>query len=125
MLVTYPVASGPKPPPTSTVLTRVVEPLGSNGAYGSKALALEDGYAIHGTNDPSSIGSYETGGCLRMHDADIDNLFSYVAIGTPFISEPEGLTPPYATFGKSLPTLAESDQQSKQEKSELSFSWKH
>ena len=38
---------------------------------GAAALGLDRGnYAIHGTNDPSSIGGYDSHGCIRGH-ADV------------------------------------------------------
>lgn len=40
-------------------------------------------YAIHGTNDPASIGRRASGGCFRMADEDIETLFSVAAVGTP------------------------------------------
>jgi len=41
------------------------------------------GIAIHGTHDPNSIGTMKTEGCVRMHDADIEELKKLVRIGTP------------------------------------------
>jgi len=35
-----------------------------------------EGYGIHGTNDPSSIGRAASLGCIRLADADIDLVFS-------------------------------------------------
>ena len=34
------------------------------------------GYGIHGTNDPASIGRSESLGCIRLADADIELIFS-------------------------------------------------
>jgi len=39
-------------------------------------------YAIHGTNAPGSIGGFVSHGCIRMYNADIDDLYSRVGIGT-------------------------------------------
>jgi LysM repeat protein len=33
------------------------------------------GYGIHATNDPESIGRQESMGCIRMRDADVDEVF--------------------------------------------------
>jgi L,D-transpeptidase ErfK/SrfK len=38
-------------------------------------------YGIHGTNSESTIGSYESGGCLRLHNADVIELFELVKSG--------------------------------------------
>jgi len=38
---------------------------------------------IHGTNAPSSIYTFRTHGCVRLHPDDVADLFSRVSIGTP------------------------------------------
>lgn len=53
---------------------------------GAAALTLDRGqYAIHGTNKPSSIGTFASYGCIRMHNADIVDLFQRVSVGTPVV----------------------------------------
>jgi lipoprotein-anchoring transpeptidase ErfK/SrfK len=53
---------------------------------GAAALTLNRGeYAIHGTNNPSSIGTYASYGCIRMHNRDIVDLFERVSVGTPVV----------------------------------------
>ena len=53
---------------------------------GVRALTLSGGeYAIHGTNRPSSIGTFASYGCIRMHNADIADLFERVAVGTTVV----------------------------------------
>ncbi len=50
---------------------------------GAAALTLSGGeYAIHGTNVPGSIGGFVSYGCIRMHNADIMDLFDRVSFGT-------------------------------------------
>lgn len=50
---------------------------------GAAALGLDRGnYAIHGTNDPSSIGGYVSHGCIRMRNEDVLDLYRRVSIGT-------------------------------------------
>lgn len=50
---------------------------------GAAALTLSGGaYAIHGTNDPASIGGFVSYGCIRMHDRDILDLYARVRPGT-------------------------------------------
>jgi lipoprotein-anchoring transpeptidase ErfK/SrfK len=39
-------------------------------------------YAIHGTNQPSSIGHYVSYGCIRMLNQDVTDLFGRVGVGT-------------------------------------------
>lgn len=40
-------------------------------------------YGIHGTNQPWSIGQFISGGCIRMRNRDVEELFEWVPIGTP------------------------------------------
>ena len=50
---------------------------------GAAAMTLNvDQYAIHGTNDPRSIGGFVSFGCIRMHNRDILDLYKRVKIGT-------------------------------------------
>ena len=44
-------------------------------------------YAIHGTNNPASIGGFVSYGCIRMHNRDIRELYRMVDIGTPVFVE--------------------------------------
>jgi lipoprotein-anchoring transpeptidase ErfK/SrfK len=53
---------------------------------GAAALTLSGGeYAIHGTNDPRSIGGFVSYGCIRMHNHDITDLYRRVDVGTPVV----------------------------------------
>ena len=66
----------------------VVPPFGVNqrrykGVLGTRRLVLGDGYGIHGTNNPGSIGQSVSHGCVRMRNEDIEKLFEIVPIGTP------------------------------------------
>jgi lipoprotein-anchoring transpeptidase ErfK/SrfK len=55
----------------------------SQNPMGAAAMTLNvDQYAIHGTNDPSSIGGFVSFGCIRMHNRDILDLYKRVKIGT-------------------------------------------
>jgi lipoprotein-anchoring transpeptidase ErfK/SrfK len=56
---------------------------------GAAALTLRGGkYAIHGTNNPSSVGRFVSHGCIRMYNRDIRQLYRLVWIGTPVFVEP-------------------------------------
>ncbi|CAG0988926.1 putative L,D-transpeptidase YnhG [Anaerolineae bacterium] len=52
------------------------------GELGRYALDLGDGYLIHGTSNPSSIGRAVTHGCIRLGDDDIAWLYQHVPPGT-------------------------------------------
>jgi lipoprotein-anchoring transpeptidase ErfK/SrfK len=51
---------------------------------GPRALTLSggEGYAIHGTSRPHSIGTFASYGCIRMFNEDILDLFERVKVGT-------------------------------------------
>lgn len=53
------------------------------GVLGTHRLEMGDGYGIHGTDQPSSIGKSASHGCVRLLNADIDKLYDMVAVGTP------------------------------------------
>jgi lipoprotein-anchoring transpeptidase ErfK/SrfK len=56
---------------------------------GERVLGLDRGnYAIHGTNDPSSIGRFVSHGCIRMFNEDIIDLYNRVPVGTPVVVLP-------------------------------------
>jgi lipoprotein-anchoring transpeptidase ErfK/SrfK len=50
---------------------------------GAAALVLvHNELAIHGTNNPGSIGGLVSAGCIRMHNRDIMDLYGRVRVGT-------------------------------------------
>ena len=64
-----------------------VIPSGSpHNPMGVAAMTLVGGeYAIHGTNDPASIGHFVSHGCIRMYNADITDLYQRVGVGTTVV----------------------------------------
>lgn len=64
-------------PPYGTTARRYM------GTLGTRRLELGDGYGIHGTDEPASIGRSVSHGCVRMLNADVEKLYPMVAIGTP------------------------------------------
>ncbi|KAA0592626.1 L,D-transpeptidase [Azospirillum lipoferum] len=64
-------------------LPRAVPP-GPNNPLGKFALDLGwPAIAIHGTNDPESIGTRASGGCFRMLPEDIEAVFTAAEVGMP------------------------------------------
>ena len=66
----------------------VVPPYGTKqrryeGVLGTHRLVLGNGYAIHGTNVPTSIGQSVSHGCVRLLNEDIAYLYEIVPVGTP------------------------------------------
>jgi lipoprotein-anchoring transpeptidase ErfK/SrfK len=50
---------------------------------GAAAMGLNRGnYAIHGTNEPGSVGHFVSHGCIRMHNADVLDLYQRAPVGT-------------------------------------------
>ncbi|HPU35172.1 MAG TPA: L,D-transpeptidase family protein [Bacillota bacterium] len=112
----YPVAMGKYETPTPVgnweIISKYMNPpsvmgtrwLGLNIPYGQ--------YGIHGTNDPSSIGSYASHGCIRMHNAHVEEIYPAVAVGTSvtIIGTPFGApgTPPTVLkYGAQDPAVLE------------------
>ncbi|WP_408638363.1 L,D-transpeptidase [Paenibacillus aestuarii] len=86
LIRSYPVGlGGEKTPEGDFVISeKVRNPNGkSNGEFGSRGMTLSDTlYAIHGTNKPSSIGKDESHGCIRMKQADVEELYDMVPAQT-------------------------------------------
>jgi len=92
----YPVAVGadvsPSPSGTFTVVTRVINPTyyhpgkvigpGASNPVGTRWIGLSvKGFGIHGTDDPRSIGFAKSHGCIRLRNADVEQLFDRLRAG--------------------------------------------
>lgn len=90
LLQSSPVAVGKANTPTPVGHFKIANKrLNPGGVYGSRWLGLSAaGYGIHGTNNPASIGQAVSKGCIRLHNRDVENLFTQVDIGTPVIVSP-------------------------------------
>jgi lipoprotein-anchoring transpeptidase ErfK/SrfK len=51
-------------------------------------------YRIHGTNQPSTIGTFVSSGCIRLVNEDVEDLFSRVQVGTRVVVMPGANQPP-------------------------------
>jgi len=61
----------------------VVSPTSAEYELGTRWMGLSaDGYGIHGTNDPGSIGKHITKGCVRMINKEVEELYSILPSGT-------------------------------------------
>jgi len=58
-------------------------PLGARALYLGKTL-----YRIHGTNQPSTIGTFVSSGCVRLTNADIQDLYDRVKVGNRVVVLP-------------------------------------
>jgi lipoprotein-anchoring transpeptidase ErfK/SrfK len=70
---------------------------GDGNPLGARALYLGNTiYRIHGTNQPSTIGSFVSSGCIRLTNTDIEDLYGRVSVGTRVVVLP-GPTPASAS----------------------------
>jgi len=99
LTATYPigVGTGNTPTPGGTFyLKELLAPTNPGGDYGPYAYGLS-GFSttlqtfnggdavigLHGTNDPTSVGSDVSHGCIRLHNEDITALAKLLPLGTP------------------------------------------
>jgi lipoprotein-anchoring transpeptidase ErfK/SrfK len=62
---------------------------GDTNPLGARALYLGNTlYRIHGTNQPSTIGTFVSSGCIRLTNADIADLYSRIGVGTRVVVLP-------------------------------------
>jgi lipoprotein-anchoring transpeptidase ErfK/SrfK len=62
---------------------------GESNPLGARALYLGNTlYRIHGTNQPSTIGSFVSSGCIRLTNEDVTDLYSRVQVGTRVVVLP-------------------------------------
>ena len=95
----YPISIGTELNPSilgeTTIINKVAHPTyypsrgggpiepGPENPVGTRWLGLGfPGYGIHGTNNPESIGSPASSGCIRMQNADVEELADLVQVGT-------------------------------------------
>jgi lipoprotein-anchoring transpeptidase ErfK/SrfK len=96
VLKVYDVAVGkpstPSPQGEFAIIHRIPQPTwygpkktvapGKDNPLGTRWLGLSAaGYGIHGTNRPDSIGKAASHGCIRMRNADVEELFELVKVG--------------------------------------------
>jgi len=64
--------------------TSAVVPAGSpENILGTRWLGISKaGYGIHGTTDPASLGKQVTAGCVRMLNADVEEVYAILPTGT-------------------------------------------
>jgi lipoprotein-anchoring transpeptidase ErfK/SrfK len=74
---------------------------GPGNPLGARALYLGNTiYRIHGTNQPSTIGTFVSSGCIRLVNEDVEDLYGRVQVGTRVVVLPKSdtaaaTTPPY------------------------------
>jgi lipoprotein-anchoring transpeptidase ErfK/SrfK len=64
---------------------------GESNPLGARALYLGSTlYRIHGTNQPSTIGTFVSSGCIRLTNDDVSDLYARVQVGTKVVVWPRG-----------------------------------
>src|SRR6516225_8646684 len=64
---------------------------GETNPLGARALSLGNTvYRIHGTNQPSTIGTFVSSGCIRLTNEDVMDLYGRVRLGTTVVVLPGG-----------------------------------
>jgi lipoprotein-anchoring transpeptidase ErfK/SrfK len=75
-----PVPSAITLPPSGELSLPVENPLGARALYLGSTL-----YRIHGSNEPWTIGTQVSSGCIRMRNEDVIDLYGRVKIGTKVV----------------------------------------
>ena len=71
----------------------------------ARALYLgKTAYRIHGTNQPSTIGTFVSSGCIRLTNEDVIDLYHRIRVGTRVVVLPG--RPPATAAATSLAPLA-------------------
>ncbi len=99
LVKTYPIAHGRKWTYTPHRAWRIDAKYHSSGIYGPRKMRMFKQvrtsrgyryvftrYAIHGTNNPASIGTMASAGCIRMYNRDVRDLFPRVPLGTMVVT---------------------------------------
>lgn len=61
----------------------VIPPGSPENILGTRWLGFsKPGYGIHGTTDPAAIGQSVTAGCVRMRNAEVEELYALLPMGT-------------------------------------------
>ena len=85
----YPVAMGKYQTPTPVGNWKIIS-MSSNppSVMGTRFMGLNipyGQYGIHGTNNPHSIGSFASLGCIRMFNSDAEEIYRMVTNGIPVV----------------------------------------
>jgi lipoprotein-anchoring transpeptidase ErfK/SrfK len=71
------------PNPTWFKAGAVVDSTSPDNVLGTRWMGFDlPGYGIHGTIDPGNLGKQVTQGCVRMANAEVEELYTIVPVGT-------------------------------------------
>ncbi|MDR7871492.1 MAG: L,D-transpeptidase family protein [Tissierellaceae bacterium] len=109
VLAIYTIATGKSSSPTPLGSFQIVEKAQWGEGFGSRWLGLNvpwGKYGIHGTNQPGSIGANVSGGCIRMRNSDVEDLYDKVSHNTQVII----MNGEFGPFGQGFRTLKPGDR---------------
>jgi len=84
----YTIASGTKNTPSPVGSWTIIGKSQWGKGFGTRWMGLNvpwGQYGIHGTNRPDSIGRSASHGCIRMRNKDVEDLYTFIKIGTPVV----------------------------------------
>lgn len=85
IIKSYPIASGKNDTPSPIGTWKIVDKGAWSNAFGTRWMGLNvpwGKYGIHGTSNPSSIGTPASMGCIRMNNNDAEDLYDRISEGT-------------------------------------------
>lgn len=125
LLRSYPIGLGKNrstPDGYYTILQKISKPRGHDNIFGTRGMVFQqDGYAIHGTSDPESIGTYASLGCVRLHNTAVEELYSFVSLGTDVIIS--ALPAPRPAWNNPAPFIMEAGKE--EETPHIVYKWLH
>lgn len=64
-----------------------IPPESPENELGSRWMGFQEDphYGIHGTIHPNAIGGFDTAGCVRLTNPDVEELFDLLPVGTPVV----------------------------------------
>ena len=99
LIKSYPIAIGKSSTPSPIGQWQVINKkiLDGSTVFGTRWIGLSAAsYGIHGTNNPNSIGTAASLGCIRMYNQHVEELFPMVALGTSVVIAQKDLSQPTA-----------------------------
>lgn len=64
----------------------IVPPESPDNVLGTRWMGFDlAGYGIHGTTEPDKIGQQVTAGCVRMRNEEVEQLYTFIPLGTDVV----------------------------------------
>ncbi|TJX14058.1 hypothetical protein E9840_07230 [Tissierella creatinini] len=88
IIKSYTIATGKPSSPTPLGTFKITSKEKWGEGFGSRWMGLDvpwGNYGIHGTNKPGSVGFNASGGCIRMRNSDVEDIFERIKEGTTVV----------------------------------------